>query len=215
MVERLEAVLGRLPEAIQKPLRHELTPLKQLFLQQRNPRFLLAGSERLPLPQIVNVLFNAEPAANSRQTLFEIFRWQTLEVRDRGTVSVLDARAADEAAEEAVRQELKRGAADVVLIVSDASEGPLKAQRSGENAQDCVRWHDALYPGTGIAAIHFEPERTPGHDGNIKATHWSEKIPPQLHGRVWGGFEFSGEPAHVAADRVVSEQFVSVLAKRL
>src|SRR5216117_3133499 len=44
---------------------------------------------------------------------------------------------------------------------------------------------------------------------------WSEKIQPQLHGRVWGGFEFSGESGHALADRAASHQFVSVLVKKL
>src|SRR5216117_3953652 len=44
---------------------------------------------------------------------------------------------------------------------------------------------------------------------------WSEKIQPQLHGRVWGGFEFSGESGHALADRAASHQFVSVFAKML
>jgi uncharacterized protein (DUF697 family) len=44
---------------------------------------------------------------------------------------------------------------------------------------------------------------------------WTEKIQPQLHGRVWGGFEFSGESGHGLSDRAASHQFVSVLAKKL
>ena len=92
IVERLEGFVGRLPGPIQKPVLHELTPLKELFLQQRPPRFLVAGSGRLPIPQIVTLLFGSRPADSASQPLFEIFRWQALDLKDRGTIAVLDAR---------------------------------------------------------------------------------------------------------------------------
>ena len=47
IVEKLEGFLGKLPAGIQKPILHELTPLKELFLQQRSPRFVLTGSSKV------------------------------------------------------------------------------------------------------------------------------------------------------------------------
>jgi hypothetical protein len=123
IVERLEGLLGKLPTAIQKPVLHELTPLKELFLQQRLPRLLLAGAGRWPMPQIVHLLFEGTAVADSGHVVFEIFRWQDIEIKDRGTISVLDARGADEEAEKTIRQELEREAADAIVILSDASEG--------------------------------------------------------------------------------------------
>jgi uncharacterized protein len=213
IVERLEGLLGRLPGALQKPVRRELTPLKELFLQQRPPRFLLAGSERLPLPQLVNVLFNGEPAEDSRHILFEVFRWQTLEVKNRGTVTVLDARGADDEAEENIREELRREAADAVIIVSDASEGRTKVKGSAENGRECVQWNDELHGSAGIIAIHFYSR--PSHNGQAEDAHWSQTIQPQLHGRVWGGFEFSGTEERMQVDRAVAEQLVARLASKL
>jgi len=64
-------------------------------------------------------------------------------------------------------------------------------------------------------AIHLEPTPGAGHNGEPVRMDWSEKIQPQLHGRVWGGFEFSSEPGYALADRAASHQFVSVLAKEL
>jgi hypothetical protein len=52
VVEKLEGFLGKLPTTIQKPILHELTPLKELFLQQRFPRFVFVGSSKLPLQEI-------------------------------------------------------------------------------------------------------------------------------------------------------------------
>ena len=59
IIERLEGFLGKLPETIRRPVAHELTPLKELFLQQRAPRFVLTGANRLPLPEIAAGLFGS------------------------------------------------------------------------------------------------------------------------------------------------------------
>jgi hypothetical protein len=64
IIERLEGFLGKLPESIRRPVSHELTPLKELFLQQRAPRFILAGANRLPLQEIVGALFKWTPPQN-------------------------------------------------------------------------------------------------------------------------------------------------------
>src|SRR5207248_4699324 len=55
IVERLERLAGKLPSRIRKAVLSELTPLKQLFLQQRPPRFLFTGSSRIPLTRIIHV----------------------------------------------------------------------------------------------------------------------------------------------------------------
>ena len=215
IVERLESFIGRLPGPIQKPVLHELTPLKALFLQQRPPRFLLAGSGRLPVPQIIPLLFSGSPAGNARQPLFEVFRWQTVDVKDRGTITLLDARGADDTTEEKVREELRRESADVILVLSDASEGRTKVKRSAENGSLCVHWNDEVHRDAGIVAIHFNQARSSDHNGRDDGALWLEKIKPELHGRVWGGFQFSAEHDRAGADRTVSRQFVSLLAKRL
>ncbi len=211
-MERLEGLLGRLPGAIQRPVRSELSPLKELFLQQRPPRFLLAGSEHLPLPQLINVLFNGEPAEDARHILFEVFRWQTLEVKGRGTIAVLDARGADDEAERSIREELRREPADAVFIVSDAAEGRTKVKGSAENGRECVQWNDETQRSAGIIAIHFHTRSS--HDGHAE-DHWSRNIQPELHGRVWGGFEYAGTPESVQADRATAEQLVTRLATKL
>lgn len=215
VVERLEGLLGKLPEAIRKPVLHELTPLKELFLQQRPPRLLLAGSGRWPMPQVVNLLFNGDTVEPSRQMVFEIFRWQDFEIKDRGTVSVLDARGADDDAEKTIRAELERASADAIIILSDGSEGRTKVKRSAENGSECVHWNDATRKDAGIVAIHVKATPGAGYNGEPVKMDWSERIEPELHGRVWGGFEFSGEHGHSVADRAAAHQFVSALAQKL
>src|SRR5256714_13898302 len=95
IIERLEGFLGKLPETIRRPVVHELTPLKELFLQQRAPRFILTGSSRLPLPQVVGALFAWVPPPETPNVLMELFRWHAIELSGRGTISFLDARGAD------------------------------------------------------------------------------------------------------------------------
>ena len=212
IVERLEGLLSRLPAAIQKPVRQELTPLKELFLQQRAPRFMLAGSDRLPLPEIVNVLFSGEPANDPQHTLFEVFRWQTLEVKNRGTISVLDARGSDEQASYTVREELRRQPADVIFIISDGSESRTNVNRNADNGRECVAWNDELHRDAGIIAIHLRPPIS--HNGQEDA-HWSQRIQSQLHGRVWGGFEFWDAREKAAIDRAVAEELAARLTAKL
>src|SRR5213076_3285904 len=108
------------------------------------------------LPQIVHLLFEGTAVADSGHVVFEIFRWQDIEIKDRGTISVLDARGADDEAEKTIRQELEREAADAIIILSDASEGRTKVRRSAENGIECVHWNDATRKDAGIVAIHVE-----------------------------------------------------------
>jgi uncharacterized protein (DUF697 family) len=215
IVERLEGLLGKLPGAIQKPVLHELTPLKELFLQQRLPRFLVAGAGRLPMPQIVNLLFNGETPAELPKILSEVFRWQTLEIKNRGAIALLDARGADDEAEDTIREELGRQSADAILVISDAAEGRTKVKRSAENGNQCVHWNDRVHSNAGIVAIHFNPTSSTNRNGRLPRIDWFEKIKPELHGRFWGGFEFSSENNPTVADYNASQQFVSLLARRL
>src|SRR5215813_13617687 len=62
IVERLERLAARLPSNIRKAVLSELTPLKQLFLQQRPPRFLFAGSAKVPARKIISTLFRIRAA---------------------------------------------------------------------------------------------------------------------------------------------------------
>src|ERR1043166_4180275 len=119
IIERLEGFLGKLPETIRRPVLHELTPLKELFLQQRAPRFVLTGANRLPLQEIVAELFAWTPPAASRDVLMELFRWHAIELSGRGTISFLDARGSDARALVTIEEELKAQPADMLLHVVD------------------------------------------------------------------------------------------------
>ena len=81
VVERLESFAGKLPATIQKPILSELTPLKELFLQQRAPRFLFSGSNKMPITQILATIFPPVTSPPTKDTTTEVYRWQTVEFR--------------------------------------------------------------------------------------------------------------------------------------
>lgn len=119
IIERLEGFLSKLPETIQRPIVQELTPLKELFLQQRAPRFVLTGSNKLPLQEIVAALFAWAPPAESRDMLMELFRWHAVDLGGRGTISFLDARGAEPRIISKIREELKAQPADMLLHLAE------------------------------------------------------------------------------------------------
>src|SRR2546423_7212322 len=119
IIQRLEGFLGKLPETIRRPVLHELTPLKELFLQQRAPRFVITGSNTRPLQEIAASLFEWKPPAESGEVLMELFRWHAMELGGRGTISFLDARGADTRPLAKIAEELKAEPADLLLHVED------------------------------------------------------------------------------------------------
>jgi hypothetical protein len=130
IVERLEGFLGKLPERIRRPVLHELTPLKELFLQQRAPRFLFVGSSRIPMPQLVSAIFSPDKSEEIALTATPVHRWTDWTINGRGSISILDARDADAVAEAEVERELQREAADVVFLI-DEGKTDLKKVTAG------------------------------------------------------------------------------------
>jgi uncharacterized protein (DUF697 family) len=165
IIEKLEGFLGKLPATIQKPILHELTPLKELFLQQRSPRFVLAGSSKLPLQEILPALFGFTPEQD-REMLMEIFRWHDLKIQGHGTVAVLDARGADEAAMANIRDELKRQAADIFFFVDDGDAARPPRKREIDNLAELLKLNDDSAPGAKIFGISlFDPMHHRAGDG--------------------------------------------------
>jgi uncharacterized protein len=128
IIQRLEGFLSKLPETIQRPVLQELTPLKELFLQQRAPRFVVTGSNRLPLQEIVAAMFAWTPPSESRDVLMELFRWHAMDLGGRGTISFLDARGAEPRSLSKIQEELKERPADILLHL--AEEGSAAIEKS-------------------------------------------------------------------------------------
>ncbi|PYL26273.1 MAG: hypothetical protein DMF37_02725 [Verrucomicrobia bacterium] len=137
IVERLERLAGKLPSRIQKAVLTELTPLKQLFLQQRPPRFLFAGSPRIPVGKIIGALFRPATFAQTDDTPLPLYRWFDISFTERGTISILDARGADDLATTQLQDELKYQTADIIFFLSDERIAPEPEKR---DLDDLIRY---------------------------------------------------------------------------
>src|ERR1700757_3506303 len=113
ITEKLERLAGRLPSKIRKAVLSELTPLKELFLQQRPPRFLFIGSSKMPTNRMINALFAPGTPEQPNVALMPVQRWIDWGVSGHGTISILDARHAGDSAAAHVQEELKRQPADI------------------------------------------------------------------------------------------------------
>jgi uncharacterized protein (DUF697 family) len=133
IVERLERLVTRLPEKIRRPVLRELTPLKELFLQQRPPRFLFVGSSRTPTHEIINTLFSPGAQEEVNIALMPVHRWVDWNVSGHGTISVLDARDVDQSGAAQVEGDLKRQRADIIFLFDEA-ESNLGKPRFGNSA---------------------------------------------------------------------------------
>jgi uncharacterized protein (DUF697 family) len=152
IVERLERLVTRLPEKIRRPVLRELTPLKELFLQQRPPRFLFVGSSRMPTHQIINMLFSPGPQEEMTIALMPVHRWVDWNVSGHGTISVLDARAADHFAAAQVEEDLKRQPADIIFLFDD-SESNLAKPPAGNSANSLLHFQHDFGKALGDAKI--------------------------------------------------------------
>lgn len=91
LYEKLERLVQRLPDALQQPILREITPIKTLFLLQREPRLVLLGPSGVGKAQLVNALFGSEMVRSGEEHLNE-GHWQTHGRTGRGTLRLLDAR---------------------------------------------------------------------------------------------------------------------------
>lgn len=119
IAERLERLAGRLPSKIRKAVLSELTPLKELFLQQRPPRFLFIGSSKMPTQRIINTLFTPGAEEQMNVAPMPVHRWVDWNISGHGTISILDARDAGDSAAAQVEEDLRVQPADVIFLFDD------------------------------------------------------------------------------------------------
>jgi uncharacterized protein (DUF697 family) len=155
VVERLEGLIGKLPGGIQKPILSELTPLKELFLQQRPPRFLFAGSDTMTITDILELVFGNV----SLDAPVEIYSWRDLNLPERGAISFFDARGAEDANAAQIEEELRRQKADIILFIDEGenTRGPRKIDI--DNLRDCLRWNETASTQTKAIAVGALPQK--------------------------------------------------------
>jgi uncharacterized protein len=166
IVERLERLAGRLPSKIRKAVLGELTPLKQLFLQQRPPRFLFAGSAKIPVRKIISTLFgSAEFVANAAAPLC---RWFEVGFPERGKISVIDVRGVDNSAATHVRDELKYRAVDIIFFIRDERLAQELEKRELNELTSYLSWNETLETDRKIIEVivpAWEKTVVRGHNG--------------------------------------------------
>jgi uncharacterized protein (DUF697 family) len=126
IAERLETLAGKLPERIRRPVLRELTPLKELFLQQRPPRFLFIGSSKTPTHRIIDTLFAPGAPEQLNVALMPVHRWVDWDISGHGTISILDARDAADSATAQVEEDLKRQPPDIIFLFDEGESSPEK-----------------------------------------------------------------------------------------
>ena len=167
IVERLERLAGRLPSKIRKAVLNELTPLKQLFLQQRPPRFLFAGSAKVPARNIISALFGSAEfvAPNAAAPLY---RWFEVDFPERGKISVIDARGVDDSAAIHVRDELKYRAADIIFFIRDGRITEEMEKREVGELNSYLSWNETLETDRKIIEIIVPPfEKVASRDEGV------------------------------------------------
>jgi uncharacterized protein (DUF697 family) len=223
IIERLEGFFGKLPETIRRPVLHELTPLKELFLQQRTPRFVLTGSNTRPLQEIVSALFAWTPPPQSHEVLMELFRWHAMELGGRGAVLFLDARGADAGALSKIREELESQPADVLLHLAEDDSHSIERSEL-ENLAALVAANPAGHIPPKVIGIVWQ---TTGRRGAHHNGDTSPSAPTKMRSLLRSALqEQAGVGPHLLqvvellADnddkaRAAAQQFMSMLARSL
>ncbi|PYK86701.1 MAG: hypothetical protein DMF47_05565 [Verrucomicrobia bacterium] len=209
VVERLESFLGKLPATIQKPILSELTPLKELFLQQRQPRFLFTGSHKTSLQEIMGALFASAESAQMRDALIALYRWQDVNLAEKGVISILDARGADESAAARVQEELKRRGADIIFFVDDGEDARGPRKRDLDDLVACLDWNEAGPAKTKIIGLGVGLESR-----KVRLEEaLSEK--PAIRDRLLQVIDFSTASDSSAKQSSGAQQLMSILAREL
>jgi len=164
VVERLEGLVGRLPATIQKPILSELTPLKELFLKQRAPRFVFAGSANTPLSSVVRAMFPEFTPGELGVASHRKDRWRDYNFEDHGTISILDAR--EVAAASSIPEELDASPADVIFFIEDEDRKRVRKEPL-ENLSEIAARNQRAGSDASVIGIIFEAgERNLNGGGN-------------------------------------------------
>jgi uncharacterized protein (DUF697 family) len=76
----------------------------------------------MPMQQIIDGLFASDVEQQTNVTMMPVHRWTDWNIAGHGTVSGLDARAADDFARTKVEEELERQPADIIFLLEDGEK---------------------------------------------------------------------------------------------
>jgi uncharacterized protein (DUF697 family) len=214
IVERLEGLLGRLPEAIRKPILHELTPLKELFLQQRPPRLLFMGSGKVPILEAIETLFAAAASQKVADATAEDGHWRDVSLNNHGTISILDARDVDVTRNARIQAELNRQPPDIVLFVNHGEGAKNSRESDAHDLADVLEWNENSGVKAKVIAITFAKRSSAVDEAKDNGS-----IEPETHSllktkpgdRFLGAFYFSS----AKDSSKESQHLMSILAREV
>jgi uncharacterized protein (DUF697 family) len=208
IVERLEGFLGKLPASIQKPILSELTPLKELFLQQRPPRFVLCGSHPIPLLDFAARIFTeGTPEPSSRETLTGLFRWQKITLGHHGSIQLLDARGADEAALVLIRDELRTQPADLFFFLAAERNAKVATRKEIERLEKLLA--SSSSPGAPAKLIDLRTNESAADATTLLQQSIAES--PVLRGSLIGSFSLRSALRRLLASELPNEARVEMV----
>ena len=210
IVERLEAFLGKLPESMQKPILHELTPLKDLFLRQRPPRFVLTGSHPMPLLEFAAKIFADDEGVSepSRETLTGLFRWQNVTIGKHGELEMLDARGADAAALALVREELKARPADLFFFLEAERAAKVATRKEIERLESLLSWNDEAGARAKLMELRAAAKESGGQSALQEAALTGS---PAIRASLVGSFPLDGRLRRTLAGELPNEARVEMV----
>ena len=125
---RFTGLVEKLPGGLQKPILRELTPIRELFLEQRPARVLLVGGARRSVREILESF-----GAKDLQTCGSDNGWRTYRVAGRGDIEFFDARA--DVSEESLAMALERKMPDVILFLEEEETGEAAWKQSAARCE--------------------------------------------------------------------------------
>lgn len=132
-IQRLEELLGKVPEPVARTTRKQIEELRKLLLEQRAPRFALVGRRGSGKSSLINAIFGEEIAeVGHEKAQTGRGTWWSFE-GDLGTIEILDTRGLQEGsrpegddesknATASILKELREKAPDTILFLVKAKE---------------------------------------------------------------------------------------------
>jgi len=161
--DRLAALVEKLPGGLQKPILRELTPIRELFLEQRAPRILLVGGSTQSVPSLLAAMgaSNIHSGESERG-------WRSYQGGPAGAVvRILDAR--NDAPDGHCETGVASAVPDIVLFVQDGDspDGWQKSVlRAGSSGAAVIALTSS---GEAARKLGQRLEETPALRGRIRA----------------------------------------------
>lgn len=134
--DRLSALIEKLPGGLQKPILRELNPIRELFLEQRAPRLLLAGGSMQSAPALLAAMGASNIHSGDSEKGWRSYRGGP----SGATARVLDAR--NDVPQAHWENGIAAFAPDIVLFLQDedmpAAEWEKSLRRAGSSGAPVI-----------------------------------------------------------------------------